>query len=157
LYTVLQLTIFKAGFRICIDLLRIRIQFRIRIKFWIKGFDNQNFKKVTAEKREHPALQEIKFLYFFPCCGFGMFIPDPIFSISDLGLKRSQIRIHIEEFKYFEAKRLKFSKIRSGTFIPDPRSGFFSSLIQDPIKVRNSLLISDSIWLKKCSLESYPV
>jgi hypothetical protein len=32
--------------------MRIRIQFKIRIQFWIKGFDDQKLeKKVTAEKK----------------------------------------------------------------------------------------------------------
>jgi E3 ubiquitin-protein ligase TRIP12 len=33
------------------------------------------------------------------CCGSGMFIPDPNFSIPDPGSKRSRIRI--KEFKFF--------------------------------------------------------
>ncbi len=53
-----------------------------------------------------------------PCCGSGMFIPDPgsririfsipdpNFSIPDPGLTRSRIRICIKEFKYFHPKNL---------------------------------------------------
>jgi hypothetical protein len=47
-------------------------------------------------------------------------------------LRRSQIRI--KEIQYFLTQKTnsKFSKIRSGLFIPDPGSGFFPSRIPDP-------------------------
>ncbi len=38
--------------------------------------------------------------YWHQCCGSGMIIPDPIFSIPDPGLTRSRIRTRIKEFKY---------------------------------------------------------
>jgi hypothetical protein len=45
------------------------------------------------------------------CCGSGMFIPDPSFSIPDPGSKdsRSRIRKRIKEFKYISPKMLFLS------------------------------------------------
>ncbi len=48
------------------------------------------------------------FIWKMQCSGSGMFIPhpDPYFSISDSGPKRSRIWVRSKEFKYFYPKKL---------------------------------------------------
>ncbi len=36
----------EAGLRIRINLMRIQIRMRIRIQFWIQGFDDQKLKQI---------------------------------------------------------------------------------------------------------------
>ncbi len=53
------------------------------------------------------------------CCGSGMFIPDPNFSIADPNFFRPRSRIRIIKFEYFRPK-----KILSVLFILDPDPDF---------------------------------
>jgi hypothetical protein len=58
-------------------------------------------------------------------------IPYPGSRVAYIPNPGSGIRICIKDFYYFNPKTdTKFSKIRSGMFIPDPGSGFFSYTVQ---------------------------
>jgi hypothetical protein len=90
----------RAGLRIRIERIQHFFLLRIRILFWIQGFDEQKLRKILAEKRtpklqekpsalkrEHLAIQNMKFLYFFTFFFFcGSFLP-------------SWIRIRIQQLK----------------------------------------------------------
>ncbi len=65
---------------------------------WKVNWFSEYFITLHIKSWWNPSTQ---LMSLYQCCGSGMFIPDPNFSIPDPGSRSKRIRTCIKEFKYF--------------------------------------------------------